>query len=217
MELEKLYTLEKKKEDFKNNESGVEVLKKTYRLLALTMIPTIGGAFFGSIIGHSGLIASIIFLVISLGLIFMIQSNAHNKKGLYYLYGFNFMTGLLLSTQLTSFMYSASGTLSLLLGIACTGGFFYLTSAYAFNNKVDTEKMEKPLIYGLLGLLIYFLLSIVFGFSLSSILINGFILVLFGGFMIYDTRRILDGDEKSPISATLSLYLNMINIFNVFD
>ena len=192
------------------------VLRNTYWLLALSMIPTVLGAFIGvsmELPMLSGGMGFIIFLAIAFGFMFAIEKTKHSALGVAVLLGFTFFMGLMLTPLLRHTLgYSNGGTLIMTAfgGTACV---FAVMASIATTTKRDFSGMGSWLMAGVIVLLLAVVANIFLQMSAISIVISVLAIGIFSAFILFDVQRIINGGETNYISATLAIYLDVYNIF----
>lgn len=196
------------------------VLRNTFGLLALSLIPTIFGSLLGFAIGvpaimaSSPLISSLVFLAVTFGLLFVISANRDSSLGVVSMLGFTFLMGMWLSGILNSVLGLANGheiiAMAGLGTIAVTAG----CSMYAMTTKRDFSGIGGFLFGSLIALIVISLANIFFQLPLLSLLISIVAVVLFSAFMVFDVQRVVSGGETNYVMAATSIYLNIYNIFS---
>ncbi|MEX5747235.1 Bax inhibitor-1/YccA family protein [Massilia sp. X63] len=193
-----------------------KVLRNTYWLLALSMIPTVLGAYIGvslnlmASIGGLGLIA---FMLVAFGFIFAIQKFKDSAVGLGLLLAFTFIMGLMLTPLLQHTLgYSNGGTLIMTAfgGTACV---FAVMASIATTTKRDFSGMGSWLMAGVIVLILAAVANIFLQMSALTIVISLLAIGIFSAFILFDVQRIVNGGETNYITATLSIYLDVYNIF----
>jgi modulator of FtsH protease len=193
------------------------VMRNTYFLLALSMLPTAAGAILGISLqfAMSPLVGFLVFMGVSFGAFFAIEKTKESAAGVVILLAWTGFMGLWLSQILQVALKFANG--AELIGIAAVGTaaiFFTLASiATVTKKKKDFSFMGKFLMIGLVVLLLAALANIFFAIPALSLTISAVAVLIFSGFILYDVSRIINGGETNYITATLSLYLNIYNLF----
>ncbi|RZJ84375.1 MAG: Bax inhibitor-1/YccA family protein [Massilia sp.] len=191
-------------------------MRNTYWLLALSMIPTVLGAFIGvsmELPMLSGGMGFIIFLAIAFSFMFAIEKTKHSALGVAVLLGFTFFMGLMLTPLLRHTLgYSNGGTLIMTAfgGTACV---FAVMASIATTTKRDFSGMGSWLMAGVVVILLAAVANIFLQMSALSIVISMLAIGIFSAFILYDVQRIINGGETNYISATLAIYLDVYNIF----
>jgi modulator of FtsH protease len=197
---------------------GQKVLRNTYLLLALTMVPTVIGAYIGmatsSIIMASPIISSLVMLGAVIGLQFGIAHYRNSALGIGLLL---LMTGLLgwwlgpiLNVALS--MKNGMG----LVGYAAvgTGVIFFAMAALSQTIKRDLAFMGKFLFVGMIALLVAMLANMFLQIPALALTISTLVIVVFSLFLLYDLNRIVRGGETNYVMATTGVYLSLLNIFS---
>lgn len=194
------------------------VLRNTYLLLALSMIPTVLGAVVGVRLGFSffagsPLIAFLLFLGIAWGFMWGIARNKDNGLGVALLLGFTFFMGLMLS-RIIGFALGLSngGTLIAMAG-GGTGAVFLTLATVATTTKRDFSFLGKFLLVGLVLLLVASLANVFLHVPALALTIAAAMVLLFSAYLLYDLSRIVTGGEDNYIMATLAVYLDLYNVF----
>jgi len=193
------------------------VLRNTYWLLALTLIPTVLGAWLGVSTGlgqlFSGGLGLVFFLAGTFGFIYAIEKTKHSAKGVAVLLGFTFFMGLMLSRLIAMVLGFKNGTELVMTAFGGTAGVFFLMASLATFIKRDISGMSKWLFVGAMVLMVGSIINIFVGSSLGMMVISMMAIGIFSAYMLYDIKQIIDGGETNYISATLAIYLDLINIF----
>jgi modulator of FtsH protease len=191
------------------------VMRNTYWLLAISMLPTILGAYLGVTLGLpaiSGLGIFLIFIVM-IGFIFAIQALRNSVAGIPVLLIFTGLMGAMLSPILTHTLKYSNGPSLIMLAVGGTAAIFGSLAAYASVTKTDYSGMGKYLFIALIALLVAGIANIFLHLTLLTVAFSAVAIVIFSLYIVYDVQQIVNGGETSYISATLSLYLDIINIF----
>ncbi len=194
-----------------------KVLKNTYWLLALTMLPTVLGAWVGISTGLSyalsGGLGLIVFLAGAFGFIYAIEKTKHSSKGIAVLMGFTFFMGLMLSRMIAMVLGFKNGTDLVMIAFGGTAGVFFLMASLATVIKRDLSGMGNWLFVGAIVLMVGSIINIFVGSSIGMMAISMLAIGIFSAYMLYDIKQIIDGGETNYISATLALYMDLINVF----
>ena len=198
------------------SEERVSFLKKTYQLLALSMIVAALGVyltlpFVEQIIKYRWFIFGAELLVLFFGL-----GMSRGKPGLnmIMLFLFTFLTGVSL-VPLIAMLIGAGKAAVIGNAFLATSILFGALSIFAINSKTDFSSWGKPLFITLIVVLVASLINLFLGNGILAVIINAAILLLFGLFTIYDTQNIANGAYDSPVDAAVSLYLDFLNMFTV--
>ena len=194
-----------------------KVLRNTYLLVALTMIPTVIGAFIGmstgGIILQHPIIASLVMLGAVIGLQYAIAANRNSGVGVLLLLGMTFVLGWWLGPMLNYALALRNGPQLVGLAAAGTGAILLAMSAIATTTKRDFSFMGKFLFVGMIVLLVAIVANMFLQLPALALTISALVIVVFSLFILHDVSRIVNGGETNYISATVSLYLSIYNLF----
>ncbi|WP_119154456.1 Bax inhibitor-1/YccA family protein [Caldimonas tepidiphila] len=194
------------------------VLRNTYWLLALSMVPTVLGAWVGVSTGFtfmagSPFIGFIAFMAIAFGFFFAIEKFKNSGIGVALLLAFTFFMGLMLSRLIGAVLGFSNGASLIMLAFGGTGAVFLGMATLATTIKRDLSGMGKWLMVGMVVLLVAVVANIFLQIPALMATISALAIVLFSAFLLYDLKRIVDGGETNYVTATLGLYLSIYNIF----
>ncbi|TSE23894.1 Modulator of FtsH protease YccA [Tepidimonas sediminis] len=193
------------------------VLRNTYWLLALSMVPTVLGAWIGVATGFtaalSGVVGLVVFLAGAFGFMFAIERFKHSGVGVALLLGFTFFMGLMLSRLLAVVLGFANGAQLVMTAFGGTAAVFLVMANLSTVIKRDLDGLAKWLFFGTIVLLIGGIVNVFVGSSAFMAALSVMAIGIFSAFLLVDLKRIVDGGETNYISATLALYLSLFNIF----
>ncbi|MGI4778161.1 MAG: Bax inhibitor-1/YccA family protein [Janthinobacterium lividum] len=193
------------------------VLRNTYWLLALSLLPTVLGAWVGVETGITRALAGgmgmIVFLGGAFGFMFAIEKTKNSAAGVPVLLGFTFFMGLMLSRMIATVLGFSNGAELVMTAFGGTAGVFLVMAALATIIKRDLSGMGKFLMVGALVLMVGAVINVFVGSTAGMLAISVATIAIFSAFMLYDLKRIMDGGETNYISATLALYLDLFNVF----
>lgn len=193
------------------------VLRNTYWLLALSMVPTVLGAWIGVATGitraMSPGIGLVVFLVGAFGFMFAIERQKNSAAGVPLLLAFTFFMGLMLSRLVGSVLGLANGAGLIMTAFAGTGAIFLGMATLSSVIKRDLSSMGKFLFIGVIMLLVAGLANFFIQSSALMITLSVLAIGIFSAFILYDLKRVQDGHETNYITATLGVYLSLYNVF----
>ena len=193
------------------------VLRNTYALLALSMIPTVIGAWLGvstGVMAKMGMgMSAIIFLVGAFGFMFAIEKFNDSGIGVALLLAFTFFMGLMLSRMIAMVLGFKNGAELVMTAFGGTAGVFFAMASLSSVIKRDISGLGKWLMVGVIILMVGSIINMFVGSSTGMLVISVLSMAIFSAFMLYDLKQIMDGGETNYISATLTLYLDVINVF----
>jgi modulator of FtsH protease len=194
-----------------------KVLRNTYWLLALSMIPTVLGAWIGVATGITrgltGGLGLVVFLAGAFGFMFAIEKTKNSAAGVPVLLAFTFFMGLMLSRMLAIILGMKTGTSIVMTAFGGTAGIFFVMAALSSVIKRDLSGMGKFLFVGALAVMVGGIINVFVGSTTAMLVISVLVIGIFSAYMLYDLKRIVDGGETNYISATLALYLDIFNVF----
>ena len=194
-----------------------KVLRNTYWLLAISMIPTVLGAWVGVstgiTAGLSGGIGLMVFLAGAFGFIFAIEKTKNSAAGVPVLLAFTFFMGLMLSRMISMVLGFKNGSELIMTAFGGTAGVFFVMAALSSVIKRSLEGMGKWLFVGALAIMLGGIINVFVGSTAGMMAISVAAIGVFSLYMLYDLKRIVDGGETNYITATLGLYLSIMNVF----
>jgi modulator of FtsH protease len=198
-------------------EARNRVLRNTYWLLAVSMVPTVLGAWLGVATGIARAmtpgIGLMVFLGGAFGFMYAIEKTKNSAAGVPVLLAFTFFMGVMLSRLVGSVLGLANGASLIMTAFAGTGAIFLGMATLSTVIKRDLSSMGKFLFIGAILLLVagianFFIQSGALMITLSVLAIG-----IFSAFILYDLKRVKDGQETNYITATLGVYLSLYNVF----
>lgn len=194
-----------------------QVLRNTYWLLALSMLPTVLGAWVGIETGiaraMSPGIGMIVFLAGAFGFMFAIEKTKNSAAGVPVLLAFTFFMGLMLSRMVGTVLGMANGAGLVMTAFAGTGAIFFGMASLSSIIKRDLSSMGKWLFIGVIMLLVAGIANFFIQSSALMITLSVLAIGIFSAFILHDLKRVQDGHETNYITATLGVYLSLYNVF----
>ena len=200
-----------------STEQRNKVLRNTYWLLALSLVPTVLGAWIGVASGItaslSGGLGLMVFLGGAFGFIFAIEKTKNSAAGVPVLLAFTFFMGLMLSRMISMVLGFKNGPDLIMTAFGGTAGVFFVMASLSSVIKRSLEGMGKWLFVGALAIMVGGIINVFVGSSAGMMAISVAAIGVFSAYMLYDLKRIVDGGETNYITATLALYLDIMNVF----
>ena len=195
------------------------VLRNTYLLLALSMIPTVLGAWVGvstgfSFFSGSPFIGLIAFLGIAFGFFYAIERNKNSGLGVALLLGFTFFMGLMLSRLVGHILGFSNGAQLIMMAFGGTGVIFGVMATIATVSKRDFSGLGKWLFVGFLVIFVAAIANIWLQMPALMLTISALAILIFSAFILVDLQRVVNGGETNYVTATLSVYLSVYNVFS---
>lgn len=195
-----------------------KVLRNTYMMLALTMIPTVIGAMIGtsmnlSFMAESPIMSSLLMFGAMMGMMFAVSALRNSVWGIAALLGFTFVAGVFLGPILQVALHLNNGAELIGMAAGGTGIIFFSLATIATVTKKDFSFMGKFLFIGLILLIVASLANLFFQIPALSLTISAIAVMIFSAYILYDVSRIVNGGETNYIMATLGLFLSIYNLF----
>jgi len=193
------------------------VLRNTYLLLALTMVPTVVGAFIGintgGIIMQHPIISFFVMLGAVIGLQYAIAANRNSALGVVLLLGMTFLLGWFLGPLLAIALTLKNGPQLIGMAAVGTGAIFFVMAGIATTTKRDYSFMGKFLMVGMIVALLAIVANMFLQIPALALTISAVVIVVFSLFLLHDVSRIVNGGETNYIMATTGVYMSLFNIF----
>ena len=194
-----------------------QVLRNTYWLLALSMVPTVLGAWVGVATGFSAALSPglglVLFLGGAFGFMFAIEKTKNSAAGVPVLLAFTFFMGLMLSRLVGSVLGLANGAELIMTAFAGTGVVFLGMASLSSVIKRDLSAMGKWLFIGALLIMVAGIANVFLQSGALMVTIAVLAVGIFTAFILHDLKRVRDGLETNYITATLGVYLSLFNVF----
>lgn len=193
-----------------------KVLRNTFWLLALSMIPTVLGAFVGvsmNVALPGGFMGFMIFLAIAFGFMYAIEKTKESAVGVFVLLGFTFFMGLMLTPLLRHTLGFSNGGSLIMTAFGGTAVVFAVMASIATTTKRDFSGMGSWLMAGAVVILLAIVANIFLQMPVLTIVISVLMIAVFSAFILYDVQRVVNGGETNYITATLAIYLDVFNVF----
>ncbi len=195
------------------------VLRNTYWLLALSLIPTVLGSWVGMQMGFTWFAANpfigfMVFMGIAFGFFFAIEKTKNSGLGVVLLLAFTFFMGLMLSRLLGGILGNfRNGSQLIAMAFGGTALVFFGMATLASTMKRDISGMGKWLFVGLIGIIVASVANIWLQMPALMMTVSVLAVLIFSAYMLYDLKRVVDGGETNYVSATLAIYLDVYNVF----
>jgi modulator of FtsH protease len=195
------------------------VLRNTYWLLALSMVPTVLGAWLGVATGFSFFAANpfigfMVFMGVAFGFFFAIDKYKNSSIGVALLLGFTFFMGLMLSRLIGAVLGNyTNGSQLIMMAFGGTGLVFFGMATLASSIKRDVSGLGKWMMVGVIGLIVASVANIWLQLPALMLTVSVLAIVIFSALMLYDLKRVFDGGETNYVTATLAIYLDVYNVF----
>ncbi|MDR1529161.1 MAG: Bax inhibitor-1/YccA family protein [Burkholderiales bacterium] len=195
------------------------VLRNTYALLALSLIPTIVGAYVASVFNFEAIFlaypiaAPLGFFALAIGMMFVVTALRNSAWGIVALFAFTFVFGFMVTPILTYAASFSNGGQLIALAAGMTATIFFVLAGIASTAKRDFSFMGKFLFAGLITVILAAIANLFFQIPALSLTISCVAILLFSGYILYDVNRIVRGGETNYIMATMSIFISLYNLF----
>jgi modulator of FtsH protease len=189
-----------------------KVLKNTYMLLSMTLVFSAVTAGVSMAMGL-GQGMGLILMLVGFGLLFVVNRMADSSKGLVAIFAFTGVMGAAIGPMLNHYLAMPGGPALVMQALGGTAVVFFGLSAYALTTRKDFSYMGGFLMVGLLAAVVASIANIFLGIPALSLTISAAVVMIMSGLILFDTSRIINGGETNYIRATVSLYLDIYNLF----
>ena len=201
--------------DYASDTKHIEVsnvLKNTYMLLAATLLLSAVTAGISILINlsHGMSLACSLAALVTL---FVVHKTANSAKGIITVFVFTGLLGMSLGPMLSYYLSLANGPSIVLQALGGTALVFFALSGYVLTTKKDFSFLGGFLMIGLIVAVVAGIALLFFNAPAMNLALSAMIVLLMSGLILFDTSRIIHGGETNYILATVSLYLNIYNLF----
>jgi modulator of FtsH protease len=194
------------------------VLRNTYWLLALSMVPTVLGAWIGvqtGIVSHmTPGMSFIVFMIGAYGLMFGVQATRNSSTGVFVMLGFTFFMGLMLSRLVGQVLGGYSnGAEIIMTAFGGTAAVFFGMATLATVVKRDMSGIARFASIGMMIAIAAVVMNLFLASSALMLTISVVVMVISSLFMLIDVKRVVDGGETNYITAALAIYVDLYNLF----
>ena len=195
------------------------VLRNTYWLLALSMLPTVAGAMLGmslnfiAVFKAAPIMAPLLMFGVMMGSLFIVTALRNSAWGVVALLGFTFISGVMLTPILTVAAGFRNGGQLVALAGGMTAAIFFGMATVATVSKRDFSFLGKFLFIGMILLIVASLANLFFAVPAVSLTISAIAVLIFSLYLLYDVSNIVRGGETNYVTATLGVFLSLFNIF----
>jgi modulator of FtsH protease len=194
-----------------------KVLRNTYWLLALSLLPTVAGAWLGVATGLTrgltGFVGLLVFMGGAFGFMYAIEKTKNSAAGVPVLLAFTFFMGLMLSRLIAMVLGFKNGSELIMTAFGGTAGVFFVMASLASVIKRSLDGLAKWLMVGALVLMVGGIVNVFVGSTVGMAVMSTLAIAIFSLYMLVDLKQIVDGGETNYISATLALYMDLFNVF----
>lgn len=189
------------------------VLRNTYLLLSMTLLfsAAVAGATMALGLPYPGLI---IVLVGYFGLLFAVEKTKRSGWGLFFVFALTGFMGYTLGPILSMYIAAFSnGAQIVMLALGGTGAIFVGLSGYALASGRRFNQWAGALFAGILVAFLLGIGAIIFNIPALSLAVSALFILLMSGLILYQTGEIVNGGETNYITATVTLFVSIYNLF----
>jgi modulator of FtsH protease len=196
-----------------------KVLRNTYMLLAISLIPTMIGAVIGtnfinfSFMRASPIMSFVVMLAMFYGWIFMIEKNRNSSMGVVLLLGFTAFLGLMLAPLLQNILSLRNGGQLVMMAAGGTAAVFFVLSGIAATTKRDFSYLSKFMLVGFVVIMLAVVANVFLQSPVMQLALCGAFIIFSSAIILWQINSIVRGGETNYVSATLTLYVSLYNIF----
>lgn len=186
------------------------VIRNTYQLLALsTGVAGVGAGI--SMLAGFGPLAGIVFTLLGLAPLFYLNKHRNSAKAVPAMLTFTGLSGLGLGPTLSHYINLPGGSSTVMTAAVLTTAVTLALTAYVHKTGKDFSRMGGFLFAGLIVVLLASIAAMFIPAMHAIVSAAG--ALLFTGFILYDTSRLVRGEEDNYVIAAVSMYLNVLNLF----
>lgn len=201
-------------------ESGAhKVLRNTYLLLAVSLIPTVIGAAIGtnldlSFLRSSPMLSFFAIIGIFYGWIFAIEKNRDSGMGVALLLGFTLFMGLLLGPLFQRVLGFSNGIELVMLAAGGTAAVFFTMATIATTTRRDLSSMGNFLLVGAIVIMLAVVANVFFASPMMHLVLLGAFVLFSSMLILWQVNAVVRGGATNYVSVTLSLYVAIYNLFS---
>mgnify|MGYP000947543988 CR=1 FL=1 len=195
------------------------LLQKTYSLLAWSFLPAVAGALVSMVFNPLAMVGNYWIAVGAMfaffyGMCFAIEKNRYSQTGVVLLMVFTFGMGVFLGPLLSVAQMFSNGGQLIAVAAAMTAGVFFTMAALARRANINTNVLGRFLAVGGVVLMIGVVANLFLQMPVVSLTISGVFVVFSSLVIMWQVRTVLEGGEDSHISAALTIFISIYNIFS---
>jgi modulator of FtsH protease len=187
-----------------------KVLRSTYVLLGTTIAfsALMAGISMAIEAPHFGLLTLLPYFLC----LWMVEKNKDNSKGLFWVFALTGWLGFTLGPILNMYL-AVKGADTIMLALGSTALVFFASSAYVLTTRKNLSFMTGFLMVGLLISFVAAIANVFLQIPLLSLTISAVVAFLSAGIIMWQTSAIIHGGERNYISATVTLFVMIYNLF----
>lgn len=186
------------------------LIRNTYQLLALSMGVAAASAGISMAAGF-GPLAGIIFTLLGLAPLLYLHKKRNTAAAVPAMLAFTGLSGLGLGPTLSHYLSLPGGSATVMTAAAITAAVTLALTAYVHKTGKDFTRMGGFLFAGLIVVILASIAALFVPAMQAGV--SAVAALLFSGFILYDTSRLVRGEEDNYVMAAVGMYLNILNLF----
>ena len=190
-----------------------KVLRNTYLLLGMTFLFSALMAYV-AVITHAKPMNPLLMIAGVYGLMFLTNALRNSSLGLVSVFAFTGFLGYTLGPILSFYLAKYSnGPQLIATAMGGTGMIFFALSGYALTTRKDFSFLSGFLFIASMVALLGMIAGIFFQIPAMQLMISAVFVLLSSGLILFQTSEIIHGGETNYISATVTLFVSIYNLF----
>ncbi|ASQ45495.1 Bax inhibitor-1/YccA family protein [Legionella clemsonensis] len=190
-----------------------KVLRNTYLLLGMTFLFSALAAYTAFAINAKPM-NPLLMIVGVYGLMFLTHGLRNSALGLVAVFAFTGFLGYTLGPILNFYIANFSNGHQLIgTALGGTGIIFFGLSGYALTTRKDFSYLGGFLFVGVMVALLAMIAGIFFQIPALQLVISAAFVLISSGLILFQTSEIIHGGETNYISATVTLFVSIYNLF----
>ena len=187
-----------------------KVLRSTYMLLGTTIAfsAIMAGISMAVDAPHFGLFTLLPYFLC----LWMTEKNKNSSKGLFWVFALTGWLGFTIGPILNMYM-AVKGSEPIMLALGSTALIFFAASAFVLTTRKNLSFMTGFLMTGMLVAFVAAIANVFLQIPLLSLTLSSVFALLSAGVIMWQTSAIIHGGERNYISATVTLFVMVYNLF----
>ena len=190
--------------------AATKVLRNTYALLAMTL--AFSAVMSGVAMAINAPFMGLWMLLPYVVCLWMVEKNKNSTAGLFWVFALTGWMGFTLGPIL-SFYLATSGAEPIMTALGGTALIFAGCSAYVLITRKELSFMTGFLMTGVLVAFVAAIANVFLQIQGLALAVSCMFLFLSAGIIMWQTSAIIHGGERNYISATVTLFVMIYNLF----
>ena len=190
-----------------------KVLRNTYLLLSMTFLFSAFTAYYSFASGAKPM--NIVLMLVGVyGLMFATQALRNSVWGIVSVFAFTGFLGYTLGPILNMYMAKyGNGSQLISTALGGTGIIFFALSGYVLTTRKDFSFLSGFLFIATMVAMLAMIAGIFFKVAMLQLIVSAMFMVISSGLILFQTSEIVRGGETNYISATVTLFVSIYNLF----